>query len=117
MSAGSQKTSFTQRGESGGGRSVCECVCVSWGCQKDNVRSTAGEQVGLHADKLTDPGSGTEPSKQVRRQHRTGFAGVALLHPVAALSRGADAVDEDKDLFALSDVTVTYNPWLDIRGS
>lgn len=46
------------------------CVGVRWGCQRDNVRTTAGEQVGLHADKLTEPGSATEPIKTALRANR-----------------------------------------------
>lgn len=37
---------------------------VCWGCQKDNIPTTAGEQVGLHTDVPTELGSVTEPIKQ-----------------------------------------------------
>lgn len=41
---------------------------VCRGCQKDNIPTKAQEQVGLHTDALPEPGSVTEPIKQLVEQ-------------------------------------------------
>lgn len=53
------------------------------GCQKDNILATAGEQVGLHADTLTEPGSVREQIKQ--KANRWDVRENELLGPTAQM--------------------------------